>query len=173
MNTEWYGLMKVLNIEHLDVDGTLLWKQSNVRNLLHAQGEKFILDAMFSGDATIPTNYYLGMDNRSSLARGDTLATVSASEPTGSFGYVRSTVPSSGSFVVTEVDEIVYEAKSPILSFSATGGNWGPVSNLFLTNVLNFSGVLISSVLLSSPITVTDGQTINIRISLGLRDCPV
>lgn len=172
MDTKWYGLMKVLEIEHLDVDGKLLWKDSNIKNLLHAGGEEFILDVMFTGNATIPTNYYLGMDNRSSLARNDTMSTVSSTEPTSVNGYVRASVPSSGSFSVSEVDETVFEAESPILSFSATGGSWGPVGNLFLTNASDFSGVLISSVLLSSPTTVTDGQTINVRIAMGLRDCP-
>lgn len=169
MDTKWYGLMKVLEIEHLDENGKLLWKESNLNNLLHAEGEEFILQTMFSGEASVPGSYYLGLDNRTSLSRSDTLSTVSSTEPTSINSYVRASVSSSSSFTVAE-DSGVYKATSPIVSFSASGGSWGPVRNIFLTNVSNFTGALISSVALSSAVTVSDGQTINVRIAMALRD---
>lgn len=172
MNTNWNGLMKVLEIKHLDVDGKVLWEADNLINMLHAEGEAFILKTMFTGEETVPVNYYLGLDNRSSLSRSDTLSTVIITEPSTTNGYLRSALPSSGSFTVAlDSSGNVYEASGPIAAFSATGGNWGPVTNLFLTTTAGTSGSLISSVPLSSSINVTDGQTINLRISLTLRDC--
>lgn len=170
METKWPGIMKVLEIQHLDVDGKLLWKQNDVLNQLHAEGESFILETLFAGNS-VPDNYYLGLDNRSTISRNDTLSTTSSTEPTG-FGYNRNTVPSSGSFSVELGESGVFQASSPIIAYSASGGNWGPVSNLFLTDQSDNNGNLISSVQLSSAVTVTNGQTINVRIAMTLRDCP-
>lgn len=171
METKWNGIMKVLEVQHLDTDGKLLWEEKNLRNLLHGEGEAFILEILFVG-GSIPTNYHLGLDNRTEITRDDTLVVTQATEPTFSgFGYDRNIVPSSNSFTLAESGG-VFQATSPIIAFSASGGDWGPVSNLFLTDRADNNGALISSVKLSNTVTVVDGQTINVRIAMTLRDCP-
>jgi hypothetical protein len=59
---DWRGIMKILWLEHRDAQGNIIQKQENIRNLLHYEGEEFILQAIFLGGKTnntfIPTNYF-------------------------------------------------------------------------------------------------------------------
>lgn len=172
MKKNWHGIMKLLEVQHLSETGEILWSQKNILNLLHNTGEQFILNAVFVGgvdNTFIPSAYYVGLDNRGSIVTTDTMSTVNGGgEPTGN-GYVRQAISSSGQFVVSAQNNN-YKAVSPLLSFSATGGSWGPVSNIFLTTTANFSGILIASAQLATPITVTSGQSITIRAGMTLRD---
>ena len=171
MNNDWQGIMKVLWIKH-SRNGKVLYEQSNIRNLLHTDGESFILRAVFTGgqvSSVIPSNYYLGLDNRTEIVAANNLDSLVA-EPT-SDGYVRQPVSSAGDFVVT-LEGLNYRATSPIVAFRAEGGSWGPVQNIFLTDSATSSGTLISSAQLDSAVTVVDGDQITIRIGLALKDCP-
>ena len=168
----WKGLMKVLWIEHLDKDGTLLNRQENLRNTLHQEGEEFLLRAAFTGgqiSTIIPENYYLGLDNRLTINDTDTMDDL-IGEP-GSGGYERQTVQSSGDFSIN-YENSHYRAISPIVAFRSLTADWGPVSNLFMTNKSDESGSLITTVALESAISLSIGQSVNMRISLSLRDCP-
>jgi len=175
MNKNWHGLIKIIEIQHLSKDGEIIWEDHDLYNVLHATGEQFILSAVFAGGQTnsvIPSSYYFGLDNRTSLLAADTMSTIASnnSEPTTN-GYVRQAVSSDSEFVVTQVSN-VNRATSPIVTFTATGGSWGPISNLFLTDALAFGGFLIASVPLSTALTVSSGESINMRMALALRDCP-
>jgi len=163
--------MKVLWIKQ-ERDGEVIYEQNNIRNLLHTDGESFILRAVFTGgqvSSVIPTNYYLGLDNRSEIVAANTLSSLVA-EPTGD-GYVRQAVASAGDFVVT-LEGVNYRATSPIVAFRAEGGSWGPVQNIFLTDSATTSGTLISSAQLDTAVTVADGDQVTMRIGLVLKDCP-
>ena len=96
------------------------------------------------------------------------MTTVSALEPSTN-GYARQSVASSGQFYISLVGG-VYQANSPTISFVATGGSWGPVQNLFLTNKSDNTGVLIASVSLVQSITVVNGQSVSMQMSLALQD---
>jgi hypothetical protein len=172
MRKDWNGLLKVLNIEHLAADGTVLWSDNNLYNILHLTGEQFVLSAVFSGGVTntvIPANYYFGLDNRTTIAAGDSILSLS-SEPTAN-GYGRIAVASNSVFIVS-LQSSHYRADGPIISFSAAGGGWGPVKNLFLATSSDNTGVLIASVALSQSVTLADGEAVNVRMGLSLRDCP-
>jgi hypothetical protein len=91
-------------------------------------------------------------------------------EPSGG-GYVRQEIASAGDFAINfENDHFV--ATSPIVAFRATTGSWGPVSNLFLTNMDDNTGYLISTAVLQSAIALNPGDAVTMRIGMKLRDCP-
>jgi hypothetical protein len=174
MRKDWHGLVKVLEITHRDATGKVLWQSENLFNILHSEGEDFILKALFLGgnapNTYIPTNYYFGLDNRSVVGLADTMSDIADVEPLQN-AYSRQSVSSSGHFNIVLVSG-VHQANSPILSFYASGGAWGPVNNLFLTDQPGNTGKLIASVPLSQSLTVSDGETISMRMGLALRDCP-
>ena len=171
MNTQWHGIMKIFDIKHLDVDGTVLWSDHNIYNLLHSEGELFILKATFWGgksSSVIPDFYYMGLDDRMTVAVGDTLASL-AGEPSSN-GYVRQGISSNGAMNFNIVG-LHWLASSPIVAFRSTTGPWGPVQNVFLTDTADNSGSLIATAVLSSPVTVTTGQSVTLRIGIMLQDC--
>lgn len=171
MSKDWHGIMKVLWIKHWR-EGELIWQQDNVRNLLHSDGESYVLRAVFTGgqvSSVIPENYYMGLDNRGDILASNTLAELIA-EPTGN-GYTRQAISSAGDFAVT-LEGSNYRATSPIVAFRAEGGSWGPVQNVFLTNTATDTGTLISSAKLDTGVEVADGDQVTMRIGIVLKDCP-
>lgn len=175
MEKNWHGIMKIVEIQHLDSHNRILWQDHDIRNMLHYDGEDFILQAAFSGgriSTVIPESYYLGLDARTVISAGDTMDTIGANlEPTTAFGYSRQQLSSSGDFIVGQSQNTPnYLASSPIVAFTARGGHWGPVLNLFLTTAEDETGYLISSAKFSSPLTVNSGDSITMRIALMLSD---
>jgi hypothetical protein len=172
-NKEWHGLMEILSVEHIR-DGKVLYREENIKNTLHFLGEAFLLQALFMGGYSpsiyIPDQYYLGLDARGTIAVADTMASV-FNEPFVN-GYTRQPVSSTNGFSLDVVSG-VHRATSQIVSFSAAGGSWGPVSNIFLSDKPNNTGVLISSAQLTSPVTVLSGDSVNMRMALSLRFCPI
>ena len=158
--------MKVLEVQLLD-NGEIIWEDKNLRNVLHTTGEEFILKVLFSGEEEIPENYYLGLDSRSSLTASQTIEDLS--EPSIANGYQRESVASNGEFTVG-ISGGINLATGPIVTFRATGGSWGPVRNIFLTNESDDSGYLIASIALSAPITLNDGQIVSMKLGFSLQD---
>lgn len=163
--------MKVLELRHFNAEGKLLFEHYNILNLLHNDGEEYLLRAAFTGGRVsdvIPDNYYLGLDNRQAIDITDTMDDLIGEPSAG--GYQRQAVASSGDFSINFEDDH-FIATSPIVAFRATTGDWGPVSNLFLTNASDNSGYLISTAVLPSPITVDSGNTVTMRIGMKLVEC--
>ncbi len=168
MKKDWNGVIKVLEVQHVR-NGKVIWEDKNLYNMLHSGGEEFLLQCLFANDGTlIPDSYYLGLDARTSLIASDTMTDI-LDEPT-EYGYIRQTLGNTG-WTVSPVSD-VYRAIGNIITFSASGGSWGPVNNLFLTNESGDDGVLIASAVLSSELTLDSGDSINMRMSLSLRDYP-
>jgi hypothetical protein len=162
--------MKVLEIEHVR-NGKVIWQSKNLYNTLHTEGENLLLQVLFTNDGMLPpVNYYLGLDNRPVIAISDTMASLQG-EPVG-FGYVRQAVSSATGWQIGLTNG-VYAAVTEIVTFTAVGGDVGPVSNLFLTDKGDNTGTLISSVPLSQPgQTIADGDAVNMRMSMSLQDIP-
>lgn len=162
--------MKLLEVVHLDVNKNVISKQHNILNMLHRTGEQYILNSAFIGSK--PDFFYFGLDGRTTLAAIDTMVTISnnGNEPTIN-GYSRVAVSSSNAFSLNLSSEH-YVATCPVISFSATGGSWGPVKNLFLTTASDNTGILIASAPLSQNTTLSAGDTLNVRLGLSLRDIP-
>jgi hypothetical protein len=167
MNKNWHGIITIEEIKLVSKENEVIWEKRNLKNMIHTTGEEFFLGVLFNG-VSIPEKYFFGLDNRSSLTAAQTMGSLIA-EPAIN-GYSRQQVTST-TFVMTEVGGITV-ARSPILIFSATGGSWGPVQNLFLTDEGDATGYLISSVALTDSVTVTSGQSIYVRMGISLRDCP-
>lgn len=164
-------LLKIIKIEHLSKDKNVLWREENLLNTFHNDGEEYILKAIFTGQEDIPSNYYFGLDKRTTLAESDNLASLLDEPENGFNGYARQTVSSSDQFVVDTTNSHFY-VRSPIITFSAVGGSWGPVRNLFLstTRQNDYDGYLISSIVLSQTITLSAGETISVRMGISLKD---
>jgi len=169
----WNGIMKIDEIIQKDNNGKIIYQEENIYNILHLQGEERILSAVFLGGPTnnsyIPSNYFLGLDNRGTVTASQTLADLSG-EPAGS-GYSRQPASSTTGFSIVN-NNGVYQARSNIIIFAAVAGSWGPVINLFLTDASSgSSGNLYSTAVLASPIILSSGETISVRFSLALKNC--
>lgn len=172
-NNNWHGIMKILEVTHRDPDGRIIFYENNIRNLLHNEGEEFLLRAAFTGgrvSSVIPENYYLGLDNRASISILDTMDSLIGEPQSG--GYERQAISSAGDFAINFENDH-YVATSPIVAFRSTSAEWGPVRNLFLTDRGNNTGSLISTAILSSPLILSIGDDVTMRIGMQLRDCPI
>ena len=172
MQKNWSGLLKV---EELCVykKGILILKKENLYNVLHIQGEALILNAVFKGGSSsnpyIPVNYFLGMDYRSSLTETQTMSSITGEPSTN--GYVRQPISSTTGFTINS-GAVPVKATSGLVSFTASGGNWGPVKNLFLCDVSSgTSGNLISSVYMGNDLTVTADTVVSMKFSMTLKNC--
>lgn len=167
MNKNWRGIMKVLEVQHIR-NNKVIWEDCDLYNMLHGEGQEMLLNAVFA-EGSIPSSYYLGLDNRSSLAVTDNLASL-VDEPSTN-GYTRFTASRSSDFTISSDASGNFKSQSVLLTFLAAGGSWGPVKNLFMSSSLDNAGKLISSVALSEVLTLVDGDIINLRINLSLTDC--
>lgn len=166
MNSSWHGLVKILEIQHIR-NNEVIWEDKNILNTLHVQGEMFLLQCAFSNAGTLPpANLYFGLDSRPTISITDTLASIS--EPSGN-GYARQPVSTSTGFSIDIVSGI-YRASSQVIAFSATGGGYGPLNNLFLATTSNNTGLLIASNPLTTPITLVNGDNVTMRMSVSLQD---
>lgn len=168
----WNGLLKIEYANLTDKDNNIIFEWNNIKNILHKDGEEFILKSVFLGGTSnifIPSSYFLGLDSRVTINREDKLINL-VSEPTGN-GYFRRSISSSNEFIFNESNLGVSQALTPIVTFSASGGSYS-ATNLFLCTSLDNNGFLISSVKLKNPLTIDNGQSFNLRMSLSLRDCP-
>ncbi len=165
MKKDWHGLLTILEISHVR-DGKVIWQDKNLRNTFHTTGEEFLLKAVFSGLA-LPDYYYLGLDDRTAITIADEMGDL-VDEPSAN-GYLRQTVDVDGWTV--SLNSGVNRGLSPIITFVASGGSWGPVRNLFLTTASDDSGYLVASVPLSAAATLESGDNISMRMGLSLQDC--
>ena len=162
------SLVTINFIEHIR-NNKVIWRAENIKNMIHLEGREFLIKTAFSNDGNlVPDNYYLGLDARDDLAEDNDLTSL-LDEPFGN-GYTRQTLPSNGTgFAITQTSG-VYKALSNIITFSASGLGWGPVKNMFLTTESDNSGILISSLVLTSPVTTVSGDVVSVQIALSLQD---
>lgn len=162
----WHGILKINDIQHLSKEGKVLWREENIYNTFQQLGEAYLLDILFTGAEALPSFYYVGLDNRSSILFADTMDDI-IDEPSVN-GYIRQPVSSTGQFTVA-LSGSHYAATGPVVNFVASGGSWGPVSKIFLSNKIDETGVLIGSSTLSQSRTVADGEIISMSISMAFK----
>lgn len=168
MNSKkWPGIMKVLEIQHIR-NQKVIWGARDIRNMLHLEGEQYMLKALFAG-TPIPAAYYLGLDARPAIASDNTLLSL-VGEPSGD-GYVRQAVLPN-SLEVTLVSG-KYRATTSVLAFTATSNTWGPVTNLFMATSSDGSGSLIGTAELGQQVIVLPGDSVLMRMALSLGDAGV
>jgi len=147
----------IWTVRHLDARGRLLWADCG-HNMLHDEGEEFFCRVLFTEEATPPAAYYLGLDNRASLAEADTLSSLSG-EPSGN-GYSRQAVNSDSTDFTISQESGDYQAKTKTVTFTASGGSIGPVTKMFLATSSDNNGKLIASRALSQERTLADGESL-------------
>lgn len=147
---------------HTNAKGEVLWRSDWMDNALANEGEQDILEGFFRA-GTIPTNFYIGLINDSTIAETDTLATM-VGEPSGN-GYARQLT----TFGATSLQGGDYETTSTQETFTASGGTIGPVDYAILTDVsTGTAGSLIAYVALSTPRTLADGDSLNVDLTISL-----
>lgn len=163
-------LMTVVSFEHFDKNKKCIYKQENIGNIWHKEGQEFVLSLAFDTDAgfSVPANYYIGLDNRPTLSADDTLLDLD-SEPDGA-GYNRYAFSSEDGFAIGESDGII-KAASGIATFSATTDQFGPIANIFLATSATSSGILIASAPLNGSRVVLPGESISAKVELTLGRC--
>lgn len=165
---DWHGIMTILELNHISDNGATLYRETNVKNIIHKVGEEYVLGVLFSSK-TKPENYYVGLDSRSSLNSVSDIGAVIEYEPSITNAYERQAV-ASNSFQVQEVSGVM-QARTPTLVFKATGGSWGPIKNIFIATARGTDPntcTLISSAGLSREITVASGEIITMRMAMSL-----
>ena len=174
--------MTIIEIKHLDSNRNCLWSVENLGNTWHRQGQQFILMNSFWTPSQlssspvyngVPNNYYVGLDNRSSISEDDTLATNigSSAEPSGN-GYVRYALSSTTGFSVGLNYDYNIVATSGVCTFTAGVGAWQTVNNVFLASTNDNSGYLIaSSVFAPSGRILQPGETITAQLNLSFSTC--
>src|SRR5690606_20564758 len=117
-----------------DRNGKLLWSEDRLYpNRLHDEGELYLLVLAFRTNygqgfpAQAPANLYLGLDNRAEVGEGDTLGMSGFGEPSGN-GYARIAISTAGDFTLSQPGQ-AYQADSGVRTFTASGGQIGPVRN--------------------------------------------
>lgn len=173
MKKPWHGIMKVASIQHIS-KGKVIWEENNLYNMIHSDGEQYILETLFYNDGTKPpANYWLGLDNRVILNYSDTIADLTGEPIAG--GYARQPISSSTESnskwaIIPDTGPAQHKAVSTIVQFSSDVTGFGPCNNLFLSTD-EASGVLISSVRLSNEVQISNGDYIYLRMVLSLREC--
>ena len=125
--------------------------------ILHDEGEQYLLQAALSEEQTPPTNFYLGLCN-DTLVKTDALANI-ANEPSGD-GYSRQAIPSSAAgWTVAKVSDY-YRATGPQETFTADGGDWGTINTWFLATSADETGKLIASGDIDPARTIADGDSL-------------
>lgn len=162
-------LFKVLNIK-LWRGNRVMWERHNLKNILHTAAQQYALRCLFNTtEASVPSFYYAGLDNRVSPAASDVLSELDTEPAT--FGYQRVAISSADGFVVSLNDGGLYQATTGVITFNGTGGTWGPVQNVFLATTADNTGVLISTIALDGPHFVGNGEKLTMQFGVSLGDC--
>lgn len=157
------------NMRCVDRAGNLKWEENFVKNLLHDEGENDILSAMFDEIYTVPANYYIGLDDRGSIAEGDSLTDLVGEPAAG--GYARQAVASDDTDWTIAPDSGDAQAVSKTVTFTPSGAAYPAVLNMFLCDVVSGTGGdLIATVALSQERTILDGDSLQTDISIKLSE---
>ena len=172
------------NMKHISKDGTVLWEAYDLPNVWHDEGELVMLSAIFAQaystyGATPITNWstWFGLSSNA-IAEGDTLASITG-EPSGD-GYARELVECSGTglagqdYVITQ-PAAAYQVTSKTVTFTASGGAWAAVTNLFLCThpsavASSQYARLLCTIALSSTRTLQDGDSLQGSMVIGISE---
>lgn len=166
MSKPWNGLVKLIELKIVDLEGNVLFKKENINNVLQYEGQTLILSCMF-GSETVPTDYYVGLDNRSVVNVSDTMANIQL-EPSG-YGYARQSLTRNSNFDIQSSEPP--KALSSTITFSATGGSYTATDMFLCTVQTGDSGKLISTVQFGTTITVSPTNLVSMKFAMVLNGC--
>ena len=158
----WLGIFE---IKHFDKDGKLIWQDEAINNLAD-EGEQNILDLYLRGQ-NAPSGFYLRLFN-DTPAETDALSNLTG-EPTGNGYAAQALARNTTDWPTLALDTGDYQAISKTVTFSASGGSWGPVTYCVLATSSDNSGKLISYAALSQARTLADGESLQITYKVKLQ----
>jgi len=147
-------------------NGKVIWEDEG-NNSLVQQGEEQILETYFRAvSAYTPSEFYVRLCNQT-LTSTSTLMSIT-SEPSGN-GYAAALLERSAvGFPTKDIDSGIYRLTSKAMTFTASGGQIGPVTTAFLATTSGNAGSLIAFRTLSLTRTILDTDTMTITIKVKL-----
>lgn len=170
MSKPWSGLVKLLELKVTDLDGNVVFEKKDINNVLHYQGQELILSCMF-GNSTPPSEYYVGLDSRTSITVNQNMTSLQGEPTTG--GYVRQPLARGTNFVVTTVGTSTTSVKatSTTVTFTATGSSYTATDMFLCTSSSGSTGYLISTVAFGTTVTVSPSNQVSMKFAMQLGDC--
>jgi len=151
-------------------DGKVIYEFRDKKNILVDEGELATIDTFFRDNASLyfPGDYfYIGL-YKGTVVETSTLATI-PNEPAAANGYARIAVERSsvGFPTIEQNEDGNWQVVSKEVTFTASGGNIGPVNGAFLCTSSDNTGSLIGAVAASVERTILSGD--NSKLSLTFR----
>jgi len=157
----WEGIWEITHVRNGKVIG-----KEEIQNALVDEGEKNLVETYFRNENE-PAQFYFRLCN-DALSETDKLADVQ-NEPVGS-GYSSMLVERSVvGFPTIELDSGDWRVISKEVTFTALGGEIGPVNTVFLSNTSDNSGILIAYVALSLTRTILDGDSMIVKMRIKMQ----
>ena len=153
---KWFD--SIWNIKVVDKQGKIVWEDEG-KNSLTDEGEEAMIETFFRAAAGYtPSAFYIRLCN-DTLTETDTLTTV-AGEPVSTYGYVGQLVErTTVGFPTKELSDGDYRLISKEVTFTAVGGDIGPVTTAFLATTNDSTGKLVAFRALQVTRTITDGNS--------------
>jgi len=149
-----------------DKNGNIRWQELGRINALVDEGEKSMLETYFRSQ-NVPSTFYMRLCN-DTLSETDTLADVQ-NEPSGN-GYSPQEIERSTiGFPTLEINAGDWRTISKDITFTASGGDIGPVNTQYLATTSNNTGLLIAFVTLSITRTILNGDSAVTRFRIKLK----
>lgn len=145
--------------------GKVLWEEKKHNDLVD-EGERSLLMTYFRAEE-VPLQFYVRLAN-DAISLTDGLSNVE-NEPTSVHGYVPQLIErSAAGFPTVEQVEGDWRVTSKQVSFTASGGDIGPVNVAYLATTLDNSGKLIAVLPFNESHVIGDGTSglVVIRIRL-------
>jgi len=171
-------ILHVAHIEHIDKEGNVLWEEDNILNMLHDEGEQYILAQAFASNLSgfsRASTLYLGLTTNGAGGMLEDYGLAQVGEPS-SAGYARIALSTTGTgvsgqdFVLSQPASF-YKAASKTCTFTCTTPSWSAVNFVFLcTAASGTSGKLLCSVQLSQSRVVAAGDSLLVSINIGLSE---
>ena len=149
------------NFQHIR-NGEVIFEFKDRKNILVDEGEKMAVDVLFrkrDSEYFAGDFFYLGM-YKGTVVEATTLATI-PNEPAAAFGYSRVAIERSlVGFPTLEQDpsDNNWRVVSKEITYTASGGNIGPVNGAFLGTSSDDTGVLICAVAAGTERTIIAGD---------------
>jgi len=164
MDIRWEGIWEIKHIRN----GKVIWEDIG-KNALTQEGEEAVLETFFRGSepsssAYIPVQFYARLCNDSLLIT-DKLTDI-LGEPSGN-GYEPILIEkNSTGFPIKELDQGSYRLVSKVVTFTASGGQIGPVITAYLSTSTDNLGKLIAYRSLAMTRTILDGDSMTIQFRI-------
>jgi len=149
----------------------ILWQILQRKNMLVDAGEKAILDTFFRNNSALyfaSSNFYVGFYN-GNISETTELSII-PNEPPATYGYSRQVIErSTVGWPSIEKHEGDWRVISKMITYTASGGNIGPITGAFFGTGAASTGALIGSLSWGIEKTIESGASIDITLRVKLK----